>query len=316
MAEVRFPPYGAFAAVYENSVDASALAPPAWSPQLPLAEREATWTRWRDETVEIITKTLWPKWNPADQDWLNGDASHMLALTLADFDLFGQINSLGLLETMPQTSVSAASIPSHRQYFLDEDTGKLGDRYYFYDHTLPASQLEMLPGDLRAGLKEKAGSVSIQFKQLIQRPRAYQVAKILGRAHKFELAATSMTSSMTSGHCFQGCFLAASIYEAWLNRGFAPTDQQVEALEHFGVDIGDRRTFAGVHYPSDNMSSWILSLRLGKEVFNDRRVWKFLAEGIQKRSKVYDLVASSNSSPYAGALSEIDKLAAEMLASV
>ncbi|KWV59178.1 hypothetical protein AS026_29185 [Rhizobium altiplani] len=223
MEEPRFPAYGEFALIYERSVDPQGLAPAAWRPTLPLSERESTWLQWRSETISIINRTLWPSWDTASNNWHAADESQMLGLTLADFDLFERLEATKILDTFPQTSTSAASIPSHRQYFTDEDTAKLGERYFFYDHTLPATQLDKLPSDLRAGLKDKAGSVSIQFKQIIQRPRAYQVAKLLGRPHTFELAITSMTSSMTSGHCFQGCFIAASIYEAWLTRGYIRT---------------------------------------------------------------------------------------------
>lgn len=83
---------------------------------------------------------------------------------------------------------------------------------------------------------------------------------------------------------------------------------QIEALEQFGVDIGDRRVFAGVHYPSDNLSSWILALRLGREVFADPRVWLFLAEAIQKRSAVYQTLVSSGKSAYSDALGEVNGL--------
>ncbi|KSV76025.1 hypothetical protein N185_16385 [Sinorhizobium sp. GW3] len=310
--EIKFPAYGEFATVYQNSVNPQALAPAAWRPNLPQAERESSWKQWRSETLAIINSTLWPQWDENSHDWLNGDYDKMLALTLADFEQFARLHAAGVFDAAPKTPVSAASIPTHRQYFVDEDTGKLGERYYFYDHSLPSAQLEKLPTDLRAGLKDKAGSVSIQFKQFVQRPRAYQVAKLLGRPHNFELAATSMTSSMTSGHCFQGCLAAACIYEAWIARGFNPTDQQIEALQQFGVDIGDRRTFAGVHYPSDNMSSWILSLRLGREVFSDQRIWTFLVDAILKRSAIYSLITTSGAAVYSDALAEIETLVKQM----
>lgn len=247
-----YPPYGQFARVYRESVDPANLAPPAWRPTLPKPEREQSWLEWRNETVRLINETLWPQWSESTSGWLNPDTAKMDALTAADFDLLTEFDTAGVLDQQPSTPVSAASIPSHRQYFVDEDSAKLGDRYFFYDTTLPAAQLEKVVPDLRQVLKDKAGSISIQIKQILQRPRAYQVAKFLGRDHRFELATTSMTSSMSSGHCFQGCLVSAGIYEAWLLRGYAPTNKQLAALGQFGVDIGDRRVFAGVHYPSDN----------------------------------------------------------------
>lgn len=307
---ITFPPYGEFARIYRESVDPTTLAPSAWRPALSKPERERTWLDWRDETVGLINATLWPQWDTSASAWMNPNPAAMEALTLSDFSMFDETHKSGVLDAQPASPLAAASIPTHRQYFVDEDTAKLGDRYYFYDTTLPSSQLDKVSTDLRAALKEKAGSVSIQVKHLLQRPRAYQVAKVLGREHRLELAATSMTSSMSSGHCFQGCFVAVGIYEAWLQRGFTPTPQQLLALGQFGVDIGDRRVFAGVHYPSDNLASWIMDLRLVGEVTTDKRVSAFLASAITERSFVYRLIAASNSKPHAAALDLVKSLAA------
>lgn len=307
---ITFPPYGEFARVYRESVDPTSLAPIAWRPGLPKPERERTWIEWRDETVKLITNTLWPQWCETQKSWINPNHAAMEALTLADFDLFDALGSSAILESQPKSPVAAASIPTHRQYFVDEDSAKLGERYYFYDTTLPPAQLDKVLPDLRSALKDKAGSVSIQVKQLLQRPRAYQVAKILGRDHKFELATTSMTSSMSSGHCFQGCLVAVGIYEAWIQRNYSPSPDQLTALAQFGVDIGDRRVFAGVHYPSDNLASWIMDLRFVSEVAPDKRIWKFLADAIVQRSTVFRLIESSGSKAHADALALVKSLAA------
>lgn len=305
---ITFPPYGQFARIYRESVDPHVLAPIAWRPILPTEEREATWIQWRTDTVELINVTLWPQWDETSANWLNGDAAKMQAITLADFELFAKIQNSGILDRQPVSPIAAMSIPSHRQYFVDEDTGKLGERYYFYDTKLPTAQLEKIIPDLRQTLKDKAGSVSIQIKQMLQRPRAYQVAKLFGQEHRFELAATSMTSSMSSGHCFQGCLVSAGIYEAWLTRGYTPTAEQLFALGQFGVDIGDRRVFAGVHYPSDNISSWIMSLRLIDEVCPDKRVGRFLANSIKTQSYVFQLLQASGKPEYVDALELVNSL--------
>ena len=306
---IAFPPYGQFARTYDESVDPAALAPTAWRPTLSQPEREATWLDWRKETIHLINESLWPQWDEKSSTWLNPDFARMEKLTSADFDLFAKLNASGALDSLPKTPVAAASIPTHRHYFVDEDTAKLGDRYYFYDTTLPSSQLDKFLPDLRLTLKEKAGSVSIQVKQILQRPRAYQVAKLLGKSHRLELATTSMTSSMSSGHCFQGCLVSAGIYESWLQRGYNPTNEQLIALGQFGVDIGDRRVFAGVHYPSDNLSSWIMDLRLVGEVCSDKRVASFLAKAITQQSSIYQELSKSGETAYNEAISIIRTLA-------
>jgi hypothetical protein len=306
---IEFPPYGQFARVYAESVDPASLAPSAWRPELPNPDREKSFLEWRDETVRLINETLWPSWDEAGLKWVDANFDRMKELTEADFRGFEPLLAEGALDKRPSTPVSAASIPTHRQYFLDEDTAKLGERYFFYDTTLPSTELDLFLSDLRDTLRQKAGSISIQIKTIVQRPRAYQVAKLMGRTHHFELAATSMTSSMSSGHCFQGCLAVAGIYAAWLQRGYAPSGEQLVALGQFGVDIGDRRVFAGVHYPSDNLSSWIMDLRLVDEVCPDRRVGRFLAQAIVGQSRVFALLKESREAVYGDAIQLIEALA-------
>jgi hypothetical protein len=300
-----YPPYGQFARIYKDSVDINSLAPEAWRPTVSKPERESSWMLWRNETVKIINETLWPKWDETTRSWHNADTTSMDALTIADFELFSVINAAGILDRQPVSPVAAKAIPTHRQFFSDEDTAKLGERYYFYDTTLPTEQLDKIVPDLKLALKQKAGSVSIQIKTILQRPRAYQVAKIIGREHKFELAATSMTSSMSSGHCFQGCLAAAGIYEAWLSRGFAPSSEQLAALAQFGMDIGDRRVFAGVHFPSDNMASWIMDLRLIREVCPNPAIAAFLKKAIIEQSYVFRIIRDSKNPVYDAGLDAI-----------
>lgn len=306
---IEFPPYGQFARIYVSSVDPNSLAPNHWRPDCPKVERESSFLDWRNETVRIINRVLWPSWDAAESSWIEPNIDRMKELTEADFEGFDTLNSEAALDGRPATPVSATSIPTHLQYFVDEDTSKLGARYFFYDPTLPASELERFVTDLGESLVEKAGSISIQVKTIIQRPRAYQVAKIMGRTHRFELAETSMTSSMSSGHCFQGCLAAAGVYSAWLQRGFTPTDKQLAALGQFGVDVGDRRVFAGVHYPSDNLSSWIMDLRLIDEVCPDKRVGRFLADAITQQSRVFALIKQSGKGVYEDALGAVEALA-------
>src|SRR5579872_2736275 len=173
--DVNFPPYGQFSRMYEDAVTPGSLAPPAWRPNLPPLERESTFLKWRQDTVHLITHVLWPQWDASSHKWLNPDHHRMTDLTMADFDVYADIEKSQIFEKTPVSPVGAASIPTHREYFLDEDGAQFGARYYFYDSTLPSEQLSNFLPDLKSALKNKAGSISVQIKQLIQRPRAYQV---------------------------------------------------------------------------------------------------------------------------------------------
>jgi hypothetical protein len=87
-------------------------------------------------------------------------------------------------------------------------------------------------------------------------------------------------------------------------------------LQQFTVDIGDRRVFAGVHYPSDNLSSWYTALKLLPHVIDPSAlasVRKFLWEAISLKSIVFaEIMRHINShdrSPYRAAVAAIEKAA-------
>jgi hypothetical protein len=309
MRDFQFPPYGEFDRGYIEGINPHVLFPLAWRPHLTLDQRKESWLHWRRETLRLINELLWPRWDTETCAWIDPNLDLMIRLTERDFTLFGEIAGDAILHKQPKTAVSSKATPSHFDFFQDEDSGALGVRYNYYDVTLPMAQLAAVTNykvvlDAKAG----SGSVSLQFKQQLQRPRAYQVAQLMGKRHFYERAATSTTPSMSSGHCFQACILMAGIYESWLSDGFTPTSDQLAALAQFAVDIGDRRVFAGVHFPSDNMASWIIALRLVGEVCLERQVGAFLANAIQRHSYVYRLLKSSGFDEYKPALSEIDLL--------
>jgi hypothetical protein len=85
----------------------------------------------------------------------------------------------------------------------------------------------------------------------------------------------------------------------------------------YAVDFGDRRVMAGVHYPSDNLGSWLLALDLiprvcspdtGAEV--KRRIWT----AISARSVIFRILkrvlGGSQEHVYRSAWDELHKRAA------
>jgi hypothetical protein len=95
---------------------------------------------------------------------------------------------------------------------------------------------------------------------------------------------TSQTPSMCSNHCLQGMVGVGGVYEDFHARGISFNP---DALKQFAVDIGDRRVMAGIHYPSDNLSSWILVLSLAPLAYRDATVKNFLWDAIEHRSVIY-----------------------------
>ena len=82
---------------------------------------------------------------------------------------------------------------------------------------------------------------------------------------RYHEAVTSLSPSMCSGHCLQSSVCVGGSIEAAI--GVLNLTPEVKAaLGQWAVDIGDRRVFAGVHFPSDNLCSWITFLRMADYV--------------------------------------------------
>jgi len=75
---------------------------------------------------------------------------------------------------------------------------------------------------------------------------------------------TGTHPSLISGHSIQGILLSRMVLEFWLQNNeiekFDKNDIQIKSLAQYAVNFGDRRVFAGVHYPSDNNASWFVAL--------------------------------------------------------
>lgn len=306
-ARTEFPPYGALARAYQDSITSAPLPPPAWNQGSDVDSRDQTWRAWRERVLAVINAVLWPQWNEEAHQWVSPDLNRMTALTEADFSILTILNEENrLLDTRPTPRNAATAIPTHRQFFVDEDgTRPIGERYITYDVTLPAEHVSSMPSTMLIALKDKAGSTSLQFKSRLQRPRAYQIAKMMGRTHYWELAATSMSPSMSSGHSLQGCLMVGGVYEHWMESGFSPSPEQRASLQQFAVDIGDRRVFAGVHYPSDNLASWIIASNLAPYVYPSSDVAEFLWEAIVHYSIVFRHIEGSGTEIYKPAVQEI-----------
>jgi hypothetical protein len=260
------------------------------------------WIDWVKDLVNHIRTLIWPQTDLV-----------LPGLLKADFDLLHALHpSMGL----PINSALPTTV-QHYDFFAQEDDPNVafGKGYEAYDDTLPKHVMDNFTTVLTAGIADKVGSVDLQLKNRIQRPRAYQVALIQGRNHfRYLSAATANTPSMVSGHCLQGSIAGCTAFATW---GGSMSPKSVETLEQFTVDIGDRRVFAGVHYPSDNLSSWYTALRLIPHVFTeptDASVRDFLWKAIDLRSVVFGAIKSHiaahpDDSPYRDAVAAIRKLA-------
>jgi hypothetical protein len=253
---------------------------------------------------------LWPTFDAERLRWTRPPSD---ALMQADFqlleDLHGELNN-------PVNGLGD-SPTNHWTFFSEEDNENIifGAHYERYDPGLPQYLREHFTDILWNGCDRKIGSLHYQLKSRFQRPRAYQVA-VLSRRLKYRClwAKTGGTPSFVSGHCLQGSLAGCSAY---LLFGRSVDSVSVEVLKQFTVDIGDRRVFAGVHYPSDNLSSWYTALMLLPHVVDDTDlafVRGFLWDAIGKKSIVFAAIqkhidANRGNSPYEKAVDAIRAIA-------
>jgi hypothetical protein len=296
----KFPPWGY---MDENLLaDIDPPIPLDWELENGNDPTYEQWKAWVNDLVADIRSLIWPQ-----------TIATVDSLLDADFALLQALHpSMGL----PINSALPTTV-QHYDFFAQEDDPNIafGKGYEAYDDTLPKHVMDNFMTVWTAGIADKVGSLDLQLKNAIQRPRAYQVALIQGRdTFRYRSAATANTPSMVSGHCLQGSLAGCTAFATW---GGSMTSNSVEKLQQFTMDIGDRRVFAGVHYPSDNLSSWYTALKLIPHVFvrpTDAWVTAFLWKAIDSRSMVFDAIkkhidANPNSSPYRKAVDKIKAIA-------
>jgi hypothetical protein len=272
---------------------ASQQIPLDWRPR----QAAMTYQKWLDARVRHISTHLWPLYVPGGSAWKTGAVK-----TLFDVD-FRLLAALHSHLRLPINGFFGSTV-THSDFFAEEDDDNVGFgvNYTRYDPTLDPVVGSRLRDVLRAGYTDKAGTIDLQLKQLFQRPRPWQVAFIQGRStYQYRWAATADTSSLVCGHCLQGLIGVCSVYA---DLGSLMTKRSIQVLEQFAVDIGDRRVFAGVHYPSDNLSSWYTASALLPHVFKPSRVSpvkRFMRNAIAKSAvfaAIKDSMKSSRNSPY------------------
>ena len=100
-------------------------------------------------------------------------------------------------------------------------------------------------------------------------------------------ARTGSTPSLVNGHALHALIAGCTAFIAYAEH-LSP--RSVEVLQQFSVDVGDRRVFAGVNYPSDNLASWFVALNLIPYVFageQSEAAKRFLWSAISSKSKVF-----------------------------
>ena len=258
-----------------------------------------------------IARNLWPIWDRQSESWVGDAAKWAVELTQADLEL------LDSLRARLETRIDARRLNGTHQEFFEEEDGfvidptecrfrRVGESYGKYDHKLPARALDKVRTTFARDGIAASGEVDLALKQYLQRPRAYQVAALFGRhGYSYEWAKTAVSPSLVSGHCLDASI--AGCYTYLKCKNVLPGDA-AQYWAQFTVDMGDRRVFAGVHYPADNISSWFCALRIAGYIFRGRarEAKNFLWDAIQQRSAVYAAITTAAQaepfSPYSGPL--------------
>lgn len=291
---------------YEESIGGDGSPPRDWRGTEP-------WPQWRGKVVDLIAQALWPRYDRAT-GWQGAATTRMLDLTRADFTLLQALRPVH----QQQTPIGTGTTP-HAVLMELEDDGDVTDdngvvlkdrsldktlRLYLTGLADPAA-VDHLAKTFIRGLYFKSGSVDLQLKRSFQRPRAYQMAYLMGEdwfTHNH--AKSAVSPALISGHCFQGALggVAAHYNSQTLNLPAAATT----ALQRHTVDVGDRRVFAGVHYPSDNISSWITALLIAPLVCPDGSGGSWLWQSVATHSAVYKALSAAiladPSSPFTGSM--------------
>jgi hypothetical protein len=285
------PPYGVMTEGLQAMLDGDPEVPAAFIPDAPADERTSQWEAWRNETKALIAQCLWPEWVPSEEQWLGNAREQMYDLTGTDLRLIATFKDEVLRKEQPDSPVGDPARPMHEAFFRSEDDSGLFNQYHYYDFTLGADLIEQFRKAWDAKASDKFGTVHLQFKRVFQRPRPFQTVFLLNRPTFRPLRSISAgTPSLCSGHSLQGVIGMGAVIEFVLLNGIPLSTGSWCALRQHAVDIGDRRVFAGLHYPSDNLASWIIAMRLANVVFLNPRVKVHLWKAISRQSKVFEVL--------------------------
>jgi hypothetical protein len=257
---------------------------------------------WIERILVTIQDEAWPVWNPTLRKWEGRSVSTGIELSKADLD------SMAVLSRHFREP-SRQDKRDNNWWFWKEDD-------LFPQVTLKERFKEILGGGDDLNEKREAtfasggtarfnGSLSWILKDRLQRPRPHQMAHWLRLARPaFKLAWSAWSPSAICGHGYQGLMACLNVYlaEQW-------TPSQEKGLQELAADIGDRRVFAGVHFPSDNVLSWWVAFNaigcLSADAGEKARMTDFTAAAVES-SRVYQEMRSSARPGHASCLALLE----------
>lgn len=292
---MQLPPYGLFSVgLRQYAADPTIMSD--WRPGIPEEDRLTSFHDWRNDILRRLSDSIWPSFDRAQKKWIGQASQWSEAATKRELELVAKHfqGANAQINKMPTLSKSPEFGHSHLEQFRVEDNpdqpAAINLRDYVSD--LSEAQFHLARSVVDDAYESNKLPGLFWFKNEFTRPRPYQTAHIYS-LYNFENypALSARHSSFYSGHCLEGIIISATIFDLWQSDSASYSNEQIEALSRFAVDFGDRRVFAGVHYPSDNVGSWVIALNLIPNIFkNSAPVLQFVKNAITNYSVVFNLI--------------------------
>lgn len=270
-----------------------------------------------NEWYQEMQDNIWPIYDSKGK-WQGKAAGFADAATKADLEIqLKYLHETKILDEHPKSNennVHPDNVRNHRWHYRVEDMQQNNE----YEKCLPEEiqSFEYLASSSRPARNFQCYSSSISgesfkdwfwskandrtpaflsIKNDFQRPRPWTAAM----NYRFDdfvwdkgssTVHTGIHPAFPSGHCYQGVVNSAFVYMKWKTSPTSITPASKEALQQYAVDFGDRRVFAGVHYLTDNIASWLLALRLLPHMHKGNEMKEFVTTAIQTKSLVYELI--------------------------
>ncbi len=319
----QFPVYGHTADYYQEAVEVE--QPPGW------VVSTGEWKEWYDQTCSALSE-IWPR--PSD----NWTEQRYWQVTQADLSLMRRFQAsphwkaktgkLYLLEDANQDWVVENSSNQPDNQSPNAHVKVVDSRYgttFAIEHPQsplglagePAKQTLLnvfAKGYLRASMNLHA------IKRDFQRPRPALAQFLLDptlRLRRLELTATGHTPSFIAGHTAETLVCAIHVLLDIPGKFTDQTEDGIDALLQWANEVGERRIWAGLHYPLDSLGGWVFVTRLLPHVYERdqaRRALYLLVRAID-RSRLYNDIKNDVAlSPVLRTLSDARAYAAEIVA--
>jgi hypothetical protein len=302
-SKVKLPRYGFMNSTQDGlEADPSYLIPGAFETSATPSERTKKWQLWTASQINLLESCFGPVWG--DPAWNR----RWLEITKTDLRLMRYLCKTNWVSPIPALP---SVMTKHSELFQSEDDGHVAKTVVKYVSvgTFTNADLALLLSTESTMLGNYLGTVHLTIKRAFQRPRPHQAAAYLLQKHEakdyqFEGARSAWTPSFLSGHALENGLSFLGIQQAFLMKSACTTI--IRTCQYMITDVGDRRVFAGVHYPSDSLASWLVLANI-LNFYPALHSLRSTLSSQLKNSPVYKAIDAENTNVYKQGLSELSK---------